>query len=306
MNILSLFDGMSCGRIALERIGAQVNNYYASELDKYAITVTQANWPNTIQLGDVTKWREWDIDWASIDLLIGGSPCQGFSFAGKQLAFDDPRSALFFEYLNILNHIKTANPKVKFLLENVKMKKEYLDVITNMLNVKPVFINSSLVSAQNRKRYYWASWEFSEPDDKNILLKDILEDLGECNIGRAVREKSKCIRVGGRSSPLGSKQEWDSPFQRIDKKGKLKKGIDKAACLTGGAHSGGNHSDMDIIHTDKVTRRYSITECERLQTLPDGYTQNKDISATQSYKMLGNGWTVDVIAHIFRGLNENN
>ena len=133
MNVLSLFDGMSCGQIALERAGVNVRKYYASELDKYAIKVTQANYPDTIQLGDVTKWREWDIDWASIDLLIGGSPCQGFSFAGKQLAFDDPRSKLFFVYVDILNHIRSVNPDVKFLLENVKMKKECLDVITEKL-----------------------------------------------------------------------------------------------------------------------------------------------------------------------------
>ena len=135
MNVLSLFDGISCGRIALDRAGIKVNNYYASELDKHAIKVTQANWPETIQLGDVTKWREWDIDWSSIDLLIGGSPCQGFSFAGKQLAFDDPRSKLFFVYVDILNHIKDVNPYLKFLLENVKMKKEYLDVISETLGV---------------------------------------------------------------------------------------------------------------------------------------------------------------------------
>lgn len=133
MNVLSLFDGMSCGQIALNRVGIKINNYYASELDKYAIKVTQANYPNTIQLGDVTKWRDWEIDWSSIDLLIGGSPCQGFSFAGKQLAFDDPRSKLFFVYVDILNHIKSVNPNVKFLLENVKMKKEFLDVITESL-----------------------------------------------------------------------------------------------------------------------------------------------------------------------------
>ena len=133
MRVLSLFDGMSCGQIALNRIGIVPSVYYASELDKYAIKVTQANYPDTIQLGDVTKWREWDIDWCGIDLLIGGSPCQGFSFAGKQLAFDDPRSKLFFVYVDILNHIRSVNPDVKFLLENVKMKKEYLDVITESL-----------------------------------------------------------------------------------------------------------------------------------------------------------------------------
>ena len=134
MNVLSLFDGMSCGQIALNRIGIKPANYYASEVDKHAIKVTQANYPDTIQLGDVTKSREWGIDWSSIDLLMGGSPCQGFSFAGKGLAFDDPRSKLFFVYVDILNHIKSVNPNVKFLLENVKMKKEHMDVITHLAN----------------------------------------------------------------------------------------------------------------------------------------------------------------------------
>jgi DNA (cytosine-5)-methyltransferase 1 len=187
VNVLSLFDGMSCGRIALERAGINVTNYYASELDKYAIQVTQSNWPKTIQLGDVTKWREWDIDWASIDLLIGGSPCQGFSFAGKQLAFDDPRSKLFFVYVDILNHIKALNPLVKFMLENVKMKKEHLAVISEQLGVEPVFINSALVSAQNRQRYYWVNWHIEQPADKGIVLADIIEN------DFVDREKSHCL-----------------------------------------------------------------------------------------------------------------
>lgn len=177
MNILSLFDGMSCGQIALNRLGVKVDKYYSSELDKYAIKVTQKNFPNTIQLGDVTKWREWDIDWSSIDLLQGGSPCQGFSFAGKQLAFNDPRSKLFFVYVDILNHIKQHNPNVKFLLENVRMKKEYLDVISEHLGVQPVLINSALVSAQNRHRYYWTNLgEIQQPEDKFIWLRHILQD----------------------------------------------------------------------------------------------------------------------------------
>lgn len=187
MNVLSLFDGMSCGRIALDRAGIKVDQYYASELDKYATTVTQANWPETIQLGDVTNWREWGLDWSSIDLLIGGSPCQGFSFAGKQLAFDDPRSKLFFVYVDILNHIRSVNPNVKFMLENVRMKKEHLAVISEQLGVEPVFINSALVSAQNRQRYYWANWEIKQPDDKGIVLADILEG------GEVDRDKAFCI-----------------------------------------------------------------------------------------------------------------
>jgi DNA-cytosine methyltransferase len=300
MNVLSLFDGMSCGRIALERAGINVTSYHASELDKYAIQVTQANWPETVQLGDVTQWREWDIDWSGIDLLIGGSPCQGFSFAGKQLAFDDPRSKLFFVYVDILNHIKSLNPDVKFMLENVRMKKESLAVISEHLGVEPVFINSASVSAQNRNRYYWANWKIEQPEDKGVLLADILEDYNDNSVGVAVRLKSKCLRVGGRNSPLGSKQEWDSPFQRISKKGVVKKGIKKSGCLTGGANSGGNHSDMDLIHSQTGTKRYSITECERLQTIPDGYAQNKGVSNSQCYKMIGNSWTVDVIVSNFK------
>lgn len=187
MKVLSLFDGMSCGQIALNRIGITPEKYYASEIDKHAIKITMSNYPGTIQLGDVTKWREWDIDWTSIDLLIGGSPCQGFSFAGKQLAFDDPRSKLFFVYVDILNHLRSVNPNVKFMLENVKMKKEHLAVISETLGVEPIFINSALVSAQNRQRYYWCNWHVEQPIDKGIVLADVID--GGC----ADRVKSWCI-----------------------------------------------------------------------------------------------------------------
>lgn len=177
INVLSLFDGISCGQVALERAGVKVNNYYASEIDKYAIKVTQKNYPSTIQLGDITKWREWNIDWTSIGLLIGGSPCQGFSFAGLQLNFEDPRSKLFFVYAEILEHIKSVNPNVVFLLENVKMKKKYQDVITSYLGVDPIEINSALVSAQNRKRMYWTNISsITLPKDKGILLKYIVHE----------------------------------------------------------------------------------------------------------------------------------
>jgi len=327
MNILSLFDGMSCGMIAAERAGLTIGNYYASEVDKYAQIVSHANYPQIKRLGDVTRWQKWGrrIDWASIDLLIGGSPCQGFSFAGKQLAFDDPRSKLFFEYVNILNHIRQFNTDVKFLLENVKMKKEHLDVISETLGVEPMFINSSIVSAQNRQRYYWCNWSVPQPEDKGTMLADILEDSHK--------------------------------YIKTDKKFTPKKNQDKASCLTGGAHSGGNHSDMDIllrsaaivgrkINSDGIRddysnlptiqtlevsdsgksrclstvskdtlvswlkagryqdftkddyRRLTPVECERLQTVPDNYTAH--VSNTQRYKMLGNGWTVDVIAHILK------
>jgi site-specific DNA-cytosine methylase len=299
MNILSLFDGMSCGRIALDRAGVQVDNYYASELDKYAITVAQANWPNTIQLGDVTKWREWDIDWASIDLLIGGSPCQGFSFAGKQLAFDDPRSALFFEYLNILNHIKKVNPNVKFLLENVKMKKEVLSVINGLVGVDPEFINSKLVSAQNRQRYYWANWEFGQPEDKGILLEDITEN------GVVDRIKSHCIDAnyfrGGNLKSYFEKHRRQLIF--FIGRGNNPQGF-RAIDGKTPALSKSSWEQNNFLADKSGYRKLTPVECERLQTVPDDYTNH--VSNSQRYKMIGNGWTVDVIAHIFRGINENN
>src|SRR5210317_2590759 len=170
MNVLSLFDGMSCGQIALNRLGIKYYNYYAAEIDKYAIEVTKKNFPNTIHLGDVTKIKAEDLE--PIDLMMGGSPCQGFSFAGRQLNFNDPRSALFFEFVRLL---KECKPKY-FLLENVRMKKEYQDVITKHLGVEPIMINSALVSAQNRVRLYWTNIpNITQPQDKNLMLKDILE-----------------------------------------------------------------------------------------------------------------------------------
>ena len=310
---------MSCGQIALSRAGIKPEKYYAAELDKHAITVTRANYPSTIQLGDVTKWGEWDIDWKSIDLLIGGSPCQGFSFAGKQLAFDDPRSALFFEYVNILNHIRKHNPDVKFLLENVKMKQEFLDVISDHLGVEPVFINSSLVSAQNRQRYYWANWEFAQPEDKGVVLADIIES------GVVDREKSFCIDAsyfkGGNLKSYFEKNRRQLVFDlseinprcaevtinengvRPHRNDPRKSGIselgrmlfsdaEKSYALT--------TSHMPKLIDEIGYRKLTPIECERLQTVPDNYTNH--VSNTQRYKMLGNGWTVDVIAHILRSM----
>ena len=302
MNVLSLFDGMSCGRLALDRAGIKYTTYYAAEIDKYAIKVSSANYPDTVQLGDVTKWREWDIDWSKIDLLLGGSPCQGFSFAGKQLAFDDPRSALFFVYVDILNHIRKNNPDVKFLLENVRMKKEYLAVISEQLGVEPVMINSALVSAQNRVRFYWCNWHIDQPNDKGILLKDIIEnaetesDKAHCldaNYNKSAtwesyktkhrRQQVLCNQVGVASDIKGNES-----IKRIY-------GTDgKSPCLT---TMGGGHREPKIVLDKTQYRKLTPLECERLQTVPDNYTNH--VSNTQRYKMLGNGWTVDVIAHIF-------
>lgn len=187
MKVLSLFDGMSCGQIALKELGITPEIYYSSEIDKFTIKQTMLNFPNTVQLGDVEGWRDWDIDWQDIDLLLAGSPCQGFSFAGKQLAFDDPRSKLFFVFIDILNFTRNFNPDVKFLLENVNMKKEHMKIISHYCGVYPVNINSNLVSAQNRNRWYWTNIrtkyeengdiysDIPQPQDRCIYLRDILD-----------------------------------------------------------------------------------------------------------------------------------
>lgn len=338
MKVLSLFDGMSCGQIALNRIGIEPVKYYAAELDKYAIKVTLANYPNTIQLGDVTNWREWDINWSSIDLLIGGSPCQGFSFAGKQLAFDDPRSKLFFVYVDILNHIKNVNPNIKFMLENVKMKKEYLAVISEQLGVEPVFINSALVSAQNRQRYYWCNWDVEQPEDKGIVLADILESEPENATFMSDRFKERNAHIlrddlSGKAKSLsameyvknGRQGDYIIQKPRGNNSGGLRALDGKTPSITSNSWEHNNHVILgaarrgrgDEIRKDRKSnallsdghqsrwlakygemyRKLTPIECERLQTVPDNYTNH--VSNTQRYKMLGNGWTVDVIAHIF-------
>ena len=306
MNVLSLFDGMSCGQLALQRAGIQVNNYFAAEIDKYAIKVTQANFPGTTQLGDVTTVDPDKLP--KIDLLIGGSPCQGFSFAGKQLNFDDPRSKLFWEYVRLLKALK---PKY-FLLENVKMKKESMDVITKALGVEPIFINSSRVSAQNRQRYYWTNIPmYAFPEDKGIVLADILED------GHVDRDKAHCIDAnyfkGGNLKSYFEKHRRQLVFS---KDGMCHVGdadiSDKYAYVNRVYHpdgkgpslvaSDGGHLQPKISKGTTEYRKLTPLECERLQTVPEGYTDH--VSNTQRYKMLGNGWTVDVVSHIFGGLTQ--
>jgi site-specific DNA-cytosine methylase len=295
MDVLSLFDGMSCGQIALNKLGIEYGTYYASEIDKAAIDVTQYNFPNTIQLGDVTKLK--GSDFPNVDLLIGGSPCQGFSFAGKQLNFNDPRSSLFFEFVRLLNEIK---PKY-FLLENVKMKQEYQDVITEYLGVKPMEINSSLVSAHDRKRLYWTNIPFNvdEIENKNLVLEDILDDnvdeslyLNE-NISSRYNENKNFKEQNNKSCVIGKL----SPYQGDRVFSTKCKGSSLSA---NGGNNGGGSCNIIIDPNNGRLRRLSINECERLQTVPDDYT----IVApkTQRYKMLGNGWTVDIIANIFSNI----
>ncbi len=421
LTVLSLFDGMSCGQIALRDMGIPIGRYYASEIDKHAIKQTQLNFPDTLQLGDVEKWREWDIDWPSIDLLLAGSPCQGFSLAGKMLGHDDPRSRLYWVFLDILRHIQTYSPNVKFLLENVKMRPNDERQINESLGLMPVVINSALVSAQNRVRLYWTnirtrqeglfgevSTDIPQPDDRGILIQDVLE--------KSVDKKYFLSPIVWPRHQMPSEAEYDDDCKviKLDKKFKPKPSQGKASCLTAGGHSGGNHSDMDIlaiqsqapakdtigiyqkgrgyvapsihmlkaptltshswqennmicamrgrgeanvqkievlhdlktnalttaakgnlvisgtwrthkedkgfreisggkspcipararndgsgqpcVKMDRILRRLTPTECARLQTIPEWYKW--ECSDTQAYKMLGNGWTVEVIKHI--------
>ncbi len=332
INVLSLFDGISCGQIALERVGIEVENYFASEIDKHAIKVTQANYPNTKQLGDVRNVTAEKLP--KIDLLIGGSPCQGFSFAGKQLNFDDPRSKLFFEFVRLKNELQ---PKY-FLLENVKMKKEYQDIISSYLGVEPIMINSNLVSAQNRVRYYWTNIPVKGlPKDRCILLKDITED-GLQSLGLAQRgrydENGKIIQkyeLNGteKSNAMTTVSKDTLLFIPVDKhssnsglvclggvmKPTHKLWLDNGKLLqrnfsqgnrvyssdgksaTLNANSGGIGGKTGLYEIEGVIRKLTRLECERLQTVPDGYTNS--ISDTQAIKALGNGWTVDVISFIF-------
>ena len=277
INVLSLFDGMSCGRIALERAGIKVENYFASEIDKYAIQVTKHNYPNTKHIGDVTKVKGTNLP--KIDLLIGGSPCQGFSFAGKQLNFDDPRSKLFFEFVRLLKELK---PKY-FLLENVKMKKEYQDVISNLLGVKPILIDSALITAGHRERLYWTNIpNITQPNNKNIVLKDILET----NVDEKYYLSKKRVNL------IFNGIKYGVTNKICDLNG-------KSFTLSASMGMGGGYEPK--IETNGRYRKITPLECERLQTVPDNYTAI--VSNSQRYKMLGNGWTVDVIAHIFGGLS---
>ena len=388
---------MSCGQIALRELGVPIERYYASEIDKHAIKQTQLNFPDAIQLGDVEKWREWNIEWEEIDLLLAGSPCQGFSLAGKMLGHDDPRSRLYWVFLDILHHVQKLNPNVKYLLENVRMRPSDEVRINESLGIRPVVINSSLVSAQNRVRLYWSNirtksegiWgelltDIPQPADRGIYIRDILDD----EVDEKYYMRNLPLNEEALDGIVPTQEGQASDVVKLAKKLKPKAQQDKASCLTAGGHSGGNHSDMDILYIgvfqrgrgylksrvipDKsptltsnswsfnnmacgmrvrggnsvtkdsllitpgtwrthkdgqgfrstaggkapciparsrndgsgqpvakigcMLRRLTPTECARLQTIPDWYKWG--CSDTQAYKMLGNGWTVEVIKHI--------
>jgi len=438
MNVLSLFDGMSCGQIALNKLGIKVDNYFACEIDKFAIKVTQKNFPNTVQLGSVTDLHGVDMVLPKLGLIIGGSPCQGFSFAGKQLNFEDPRSMLFFEFVRILEEARQLNPDVLFMLENVRMKKEYQDVISKYLGVQPIEINSALVSAQNRKRLFWTNIpNITQPEDKGILLRDIIheqvDELIEVDsykyaisaeniqtyyrrnkIKNLVSENSKsfcqtataykgygndgvtvifeelakyivpfdktlqildkevergkvgyfrkdsqanrvyyihnksvtlCGEAGGGAAKMGQylfgtvdrevhqvceckESNGAQPYTQnrvyntegispclTQECGRTNISVPLFGCITPDRvekrQNGQRFNEGKKFYTLKAQDRHGILiegyirkltpiECERLQTVPDHYTDG--VSNSQRYKMLGNGWTVDVISHIFKNI----
>ena len=273
MNVLSLCDGIRCGRIALDRADVKVDKYYSSEIDKYANQVGQRHYPDTIELGDMTKWKDWDIDWASIDLVIAGTPCQSFSTTGNGKGFEG-KSGLFFEFADIYHNVLLHNPNALFLLENVVMKKEWKDIISNIMGVQPIMIDSALVSAQRRKRLYWTNIPNIElPKDKGINIDSFLKE----NEFPAYMDAKRIIRK-----------------------------TTNFCCLTATYYKGIRGAGRPFISSkigyfDEVRqyqRPLTPNECEILQTLPLNYTDC--VSNTQRYKAIGNGWTVDVIAHIFK------
>lgn len=360
MIILSLFNGMSCGYMALEKLGVTVDKYYSSEIDKYANQATQALYPDAIQLGDVLSWRDWNIDWSEIDLVTGGFPCQAWSMAGKQLGDKDERGKLFWTMLDIMKHVKYHNPKADFLIENVKMKKEFEEYITlhteNALGyVHKILINSALVSAQNRNRYYWTSFKVNQPEDKGVKWGDIREhgvnefyytEKGLQWLARHSQRKGKQLDVWGDDEKAQmveashyknySAQRFfgvcDAPVdksviasmrgRRINKDGTRSdcdKSIDieqyiefkydeKSNCISTVQKDNvvvpftlPNRIPVDLFFFRYITPR----ECMRLQTIPEHHINtllSAGISNTQLYKMTGNGWTVDVIAHILKSI----
>ena len=286
MNVLSLFDGMSCGQIALNKLGIEYDSYYASEIDKYAIQVAQMNYPNTIHIGDVTKIKGDYFGDEKIDLLIGGSPCQGFSISGNKLNFEDERSKLFFEFVRLL---KETNPKY-FMLENVgSMSNDVRNSISELLGVEPLHINSKLLSAQHRNRYYWTNISQTEIIGNDVKFSDILEEgvdkkyyYSETVLNRLNLENIK----------------------RAGKAGYKCKGVEveKCAPIVARHYKGMQSQHYPVIKEVDGFRKLTPIECERLQTVPDNYTSG--VSDTQRFKMIGNGWTVDVISHILKKIKQ--
>ncbi len=329
MKALSLFNGISALHLALDRAEIKVSQVYYAEIDKYANKVTEKHYPDDVALGDVTKWREWDIDWADIDLVGAGFPCQAWSVAGKQLGDKDERGMLFWTTLEIIAHVLKHNPSAKFLMENVKMKKDFEQYITHhteqaLGRVEKTYINSALVSAQNRLRIYWTNFEVTQPDDKGILLKDIIEhpmdekyNLSDEAIARfkpCKKTNSGQIGTTAHEGKIGQRDRvYDADGKMVTLTATMYKQppqycfvdkSDKTGCLTTvdkdnvlSIEPPGRYPDI-YNRCDISYRKLTPLECERLQTFSCGWTDS--ISNTQRYKSLGNAWCVDVIVHILK------
>ena len=285
MNVLSLFNGMSTGHTALDNVGIKVGKYYSSEIKLEAIKLTQHHYPNTIQVGDVTKWNEWDIDWKSINMVLSGSPCQDLSIAGKRAGLEGERSSLFWVFLDILNHIKKLNPDVLFLQENVgSAPKKDVGVMSRALGVYPVRINSSLVTAQMRDRYYWSNirtapdgffgdigTDIPEPKDRKIFLKDIITS------GSVNNDKHTCLNT---SSGTWSNVNQESLIHRNNTTGMI-----------------------TLIEEEGYVRTVNKVEMCRLQGFPDDWCDI--LSYREAGSLLGDGWTLPIIEHIFSYIKEN-
>ena len=284
MNVISLFNGMNTLRQAMENVGIKVDRYYSSEIKSYAIKLTQHHFPDTIQFGDITNWREWDIDWSKIDFIGSGSPCQDLSIAGKRAGINGERSSLFFTFIEILNHVQKLNPNVLFLQENVgSANVADIGIMSRALGVYPVRFNSNLVTAQNRDRYYWSNirtktygmfgdfvTDIPEPKDRKIFLKDIIES------GKTELNKSYAIlhRYGYAYS---YKDETTTQAQKYCKS-RMYMGM------------------FTAIFENGYYRKLTQTELERLQGFPDGYTSI--LSYNQAASVLGDGWTLPIIEHL--------
>lgn len=311
MNVLSLFDGISCGMLALQKAGIKVDTYFACEIEQSAIDISKHNFPNIVRLGNINDWEQWDLP--KIDLVIGGSPCQGFSRNGKGLNFSDPRSTLFFKYVDILQHVRKQNPNVKFLLENVAMKKEWLHTIDQFLDVPHKEINSRLLSAQNRQRMYWSDIDFDIPTDANINLLDILENVDTSdfvlhddilfdptiseaerslvsNVNGEIRIK-QATKAGYAIAKNGDGINLSFPTSKTRRGRVINKKSPTLDCQCN-----------VCVYVDGVIRHFTRTELERLQTLPDGYTAAATIQNAK--KAIGNGWNIQTIAHILKGIKE--
>lgn len=279
---LSLFNGISAGRLALSRVGINFSKYYIAEIDKFANKVSEFHYPDNIQLGDVNNWREWDIDWSQVRLVTAGFPCQSWSLAGKQLGDKDPRGHLFWVTLDIIKHVLKSNPHAKYVLENVHMKQEFERYITKhtecaLGRVHKTLLDSAYFSAQNRKRYFWTNFHIDKPERNPVQLEDI---LGEKDVtGGAIRGR------------------FDSKLGRIVQRLEVRPGGLSNALTT-------VQKDNVLVYTNTSTyRNYTPRECALLQTFPAGWCEDV-VSKTQALKAYGNAWTVDVMAHIFKHLKD--